>query len=111
MTFDADPLALAYVRQTDLSWPLLLDKDRTLYRGYQMDRGAWWAIYGPASLWHYLTLIIKGQRLQRPGTDWRQLGGDVLIDPSGIVRFHFVSTSPHDRPGVESMLNIVESAK
>ena len=100
-------MALAYVEQTDLSWPLLLDTDRSLYRSYQMDRGSRWAIYGPASLWHYLTLIFQGRRLQRPGTDWRQLGGDVLIDPTGIVRLHFVSTSPHDRPDVDLILNAV----
>ena len=100
-------MAVDYVRQNALPWPLLLDEDRELYNSYQMDRANWWAIYGPASIWHYLQLILRGCRLKRPGTDWRQVGGDVLIDPAGVIQFHFVSTSPHDRPAVESMLAVV----
>ena len=108
VTFDATPIALAYVRQTKLTWPLLLDTTRELYRAYQMERGGWWAIYGPASIWHYLKLIARGRRVQKPGSDWRQVGGDVLIDPQGIVRIHFVSASPHDRPTVDSVLSVVK---
>lgn len=101
-------MALEYVRQTKLPWPLLLDKERNLYRHYGMERASWWAIYGPKSIWHYLSLIFRGRRLQRPGADWRQLGGDVLIDPLGTVQLHFVSESPHDRPSTERLLGIVK---
>lgn len=80
-----------------------------LYRGYQMGRGGWWAIFGPASIWHYLQLLARGRRLHKPGRDWWQFGGDVLIDPRGIVRLHFVSASPHDRPEVDSLLSVVKS--
>ncbi len=100
-------MAVSYVRQTDLPWPLLLDPDRQMYARYQMGRGEWSAIYGPSSIWHYLRLIGGGRRLQRPGSDWRQLGGDVLIDQDGIIRFHFVSAAPHDRPAVEEMLELI----
>jgi peroxiredoxin len=109
VTFDAGPMAEAYVRETALPWPLLRDETRQLYRSYQMDRADWWAIYGPASIWHYLRLLFQGRRLQRPGSDWRQLGGDVLIDPTGVIRLHFVSSSPHDRPTIESILAVMEA--
>lgn len=33
-----------------------------------------------------------------------QRGGDVLIDPAGIVRVHHVGDGPADRPSVESLL-------
>lgn len=111
VTFDANFMAKAYVEQTKLRWPLLLDCDRSQYRAYQMDRATAWSIYGPASVWHYLKLLAQGRRLRWPGSDTRQLGGDVLIDPSGIVKFHFVSTSPHDRPPPESILSIAEAKK
>jgi hypothetical protein len=102
-------MAMSYVEETSLPWPLLLDANRSLYRSYQMDRAGRWAIYGPASIWHYLKLIFQGRRLRRPGSDWRQLGGDILIDPSGIVRLHFVSVSPHDRPTPESILQLIDA--
>lgn len=109
VTFDANFMAQAYVEQTGLVWPLLIDADRSLYRAYGMERGGWWSIYGPSSVWHYLKLIMGGRWLQSPGKDYRQLGGDILIDPDGIVRLHFVSDSPHDRPSVESLLAAIST--
>jgi len=98
ITFDADVMATSYVRQTGLRWPLLIDSEHRTYDAYGMGRGSWWSILGPASIWNYLKLILRGRRVHKPGSDYRQLGGDVLIDPNGIVRFYFASDSPHDRP-------------
>lgn len=98
-------MARAYVEQTKLPWPLLIDPERSLYRAYGMLRTNWWSIYGPASIWHYLQLIFwRGRRIEKPGSDFRQVGGDVLIDPHGEIKLHYVSKSPHDRPTVESIL-------
>ncbi len=107
VTFDDDFMARGYVEQTDLQWPMLLDREVAMYRAYSMDRADLWSIYGPASIWNYLKLISRGRKIEKPGTDLRQLGGDVLIDPAGIVRYHFVSTSPHDRPSPEDIFQHV----
>lgn len=109
VTFDADFMAIAYLNEIGLPWPLLLDSQQSLYRDYGMAQGSWWSLYGVPSIWKYLKLIGSGRWPGRPGKDWSQLGGDVLIDPQGIVRFHYVSTGPHDRPAVESLMAVVES--
>lgn len=109
VAFDNDVMALAYVKETGLVWPMLLDSEQQLYKAYGMERGSWWDLYGPASIWKYLRLIFSGQRPGKPGSDWRQLGGDVLIDPEGIVRLHYVSGDPHDRPPVNAILAIVKN--
>ena len=103
VTFDYGPLAAAYVRETRLEWPLLIDNHRTLYKTYRMERGSWWNIYGPASIWVYLKLLGRGRRLQPLGSDVHQLGGDVLIDPQGVVRVHYIGSGPADRPSMMSM--------
>jgi hypothetical protein len=109
VTFDADFMARAYVEQAQLPWPLLIDSDHSVYEAYGLLRASWWAIYGPASIWEYLKLIIlKRRRVEKPGSDYRQLGGDVLIDPDGTVRFHYLSESPHDRPIIADMLAVSE---
>ena len=109
VTFDADFMARAYVEQTQLPWPLLIDSDHSVYEAYGLLRATWWSILGPASIWEYLKLIIlKGRRVQKSGSDYRQLGGDILIDPDGIVRLHFLSKSPHDRPNIADMLAVSE---
>lgn len=109
VTFEAGPLALAYVRDTELQWPLLVDESRILYSAYGMERGRWWDIFGPAAWWVYAKLLVKGRRIRRPSGDVQQLGGDVLIDPAGIVRLHHVGAGPADRPSVSSILDVVRS--
>ena len=107
ITFEAGPLALAYVKESDMRWPLLVDESRALYSAYGMHRGKWRDILGLSSWWTYAKLLLRGRRLQRSSGDLRQLGGDVLIDPDGIVRVHHVGSGPADRPAVSSLLAVV----
>ncbi len=111
VTFELGPLVQAYVRETGLRWPLLVDESRALYSAYGMDRGQWWDIWGPASWWAYAKLLIQGRRLHRSDGDVNQLGGDVLIDPTGIVRLHHVGSGLADRPSVSSLLELVQNAE
>lgn len=107
VTFDVEFMALAYIKETALKWPLLLDSQQELYQAYGLQRGGWWSLYNPEAIWKYLKLILRGRFPGRPGRDWQQLGGDVIIDPDGIVRLCHVSTGPHDRPEVETMMALV----
>ena len=50
-------MARAYVEQTELPWPLLIDPERSAYDSYGFGRGSAWAIYGPASI---LVRILSG---------------------------------------------------
>lgn len=102
-------MAEAYVKETELNWPLLMDSDRSLYQRYGLSRGSWFAIYGVSSIWKYIKLIAGGRRPGKPGKDWRQLGGDILIDPAGYIRLFHASESPHDRPSPESIFELIES--
>ena len=110
VTFEAGPLAMTYVDESQLSWPLLVDGDRALYEAYGMERGKWWNIWSVSSWWVYASLLLKGRKLRMPTDDTYQLGGDVLIDPQSIVRLHHVGSGPADRPTVESLLKAVDHA-
>lgn len=90
-----------------MRWPLLEDKERSLYAAYGMERLKWWQHYSPVSIAKYVWLTLQGHFPGKPGSDWQQLGGDVLIDPDGIVRFIYRSLTPHDRPKVGRILSIV----
>jgi len=107
VTFDTGALALAYVRDTRLPWPLLVDHDKFLYQAYGMEHGDWWNLYGPPALGVYMKLLGRGRRLKRPGSDVSQLGGDVLIDPEGLVRLHHVGAGPADRPEISTLLDAI----
>ena len=104
VTFELGFLARSYVEETSLSWPLLVDATRETYRAYGMLSASFWDIWGPKTWWAYLKEILKGQRLKKSEGDLSQRGGDVLIDPSGIVALHHVGAGPADRPTVASIL-------
>jgi hypothetical protein len=104
VTFEAAPRAQAYAAETSLAWPILLDHDRALYRRYGMSRGRLADIWGPATLWAYAKELAHGNLPRWSGADPRQLGGDVLIDPEGIVRLHHVGSGPADRPPIAAIL-------
>jgi hypothetical protein len=110
ITFQAGYFERAYVEETGLQWPLLSDESRALYRAYGMERGRLWDIFGPRSIGTYLKLLLGGRRLKAATGDPRQLGGDVLIDPLGVVRLHHVGSGPADRPSVDRLLAVVQSS-
>lgn len=110
VTFQGAAFASAYVRETGVSWPILLDEQLNLYTAYGMERGRWWHVFGPEAWWIYARLLWRGRKLRAPTGDPQQLGGDVLIDPRGIVRLHHVGRGPADRPAVSAILECVRSA-
>ena len=99
-----------YIEQTRMTWPLLVDESRELYRAYGILEAGWLDILGPRVWWAYARLMLKGRRPIWPTGDARQRGGNVIVDPKGIVRFHHVATGPADRPAVRTLLDIVRSA-
>ena len=107
VTFEAGFLARQYIEESGLIWPLLIDENRELYRGYGMLAASFWDIWGPKTWLAYARGIMAGQKLRRSQGDIAQRGGDVLIDPSGMVRLHHVGEGPADRPSVASILDSI----
>lgn len=104
VTFEHDFLARGYVQDTSLAWPLLVDDARETYRSYGMLSASFWDIWGPKTWWVYLREILKGAKLRKSEGDLSQRGGDVLVDPTGIVALHHVGAGPADRPAVGTIL-------
>ena len=107
VTFESDLTSQRYVKGTSLTWPLVIDETRELYRSYGMLLASFWDVWGPKTWWAYLKEIIKGKRAKKTAADIMQRGGDVLIDPDGIVQLHHVGEGPADRPSVEMILQII----
>ena len=108
VTFEDSFLSRSYVEETSLPWPLIIDENRELYRSYGMLSASFWDIWGPRTWLAYLKEIIKGQKLKKSEADIMQRGGDVLIDPNGIIQMHHVGEGPADRPSVEMILKIIK---
>jgi hypothetical protein len=110
VTFENDFLARGYVEDTSLTWPLLVDDTRATFRAYGMLSASFWDIWGPKTWWVYLKEILKGGKLRKSEGDISQRGGDVLIDPAGIVILHHIGSGPADRPPVEKILRKIDPA-
>ena len=108
VTFEANLISRSYVEETALPWPLIIDESRELYRSYGMLAASFWDIWGPKTWLAYLKEIIKGRRLKKSEADISQRGGNVLIDPDGIVQMHHVGSGPADRPSVKIFVKIIK---
>ena len=111
VTFEREFFVRAYIEETKTTWPILIDEDRELYAAYDMERGRASDILGLRSWWTYAKLLLRGRRLRRGEGDIYQLGGDVLVDPDGMVRLHHVGIGPADRPDVPTILDVVRESK
>ena len=104
ITFENDFFARSYVEDTNLTWPLLIDETHRVYQAYGMLKASFMDVWGLKTWGVYLRELYRGQKLVQSKADIYQRGGDVLIDPDGIVRLHHVGQGPADRPAVESVL-------
>ena len=106
LTFEAFPFAVEYVAETGLYWPLMVDVDRELYRAYAMHRARWRDLWGFATMRVYAREALEGRFPRWPRADTGQQGGNVLINPDGIVRYLHVGLGPADRPSVDHLLAV-----
>jgi len=108
VTFEKEPTASAYKCKTGLTWPLLIDAEKKLYSAYGMTKAGFKDIWGYRTWKAYLKEIVQGRLPKKSSGDIYQRGGDILIDPQGIVRLHHVGKGPADRPSVESILTLLK---
>ena len=104
VTFEDPGAADAYREETGVHWPILIDDSRELYDAYGLGRARLHHLIGPTTLVAYAKEALLGQFPSWPVADTTQQGGDVLIDPAGIVRFHHVGAGSGYRPDLEQML-------
>ena len=108
VTFEAGFLARQYVQATGICWPILVDEKKELYNGYGMLKASFFDIWGPKTWLVYCREILKGHWPKKSSGDISQRGGDVLVDPNGIVQHHHVGDGPADRPTIDSFVRILE---
>jgi hypothetical protein len=107
VTFENDFLARCYVEDTALAWPILIDTTREVYKGYGMHSASFWDVWGIKTWLVYSKELLKGVKPQKSEGDIYQRGGDVLVDPGGIVRLHHIGRGPADRPSVGQILRVI----
>ena len=91
----------AYRRELGVDVELYSDPDRAAYRSFGFGRASVARAWLHPRVWaRYAQLVARGRRLQRPGEDTLQLGGDVVTGADGGVRWVYRSAGPEDRPSL-----------
>ena len=95
--------AQAWLEETGAPFTLLLDPDRAAYRAYELEH-SFVRSWGPRVWSRYAQLLLAGRAWRGIQGDSGQLGGDVIVDTNGIIRFAHRSHDPADRPSIRQLL-------
>lgn len=96
---------------SSISYPILRDPDRSMYRAYGLGRGSLLDVWGWAAIRKYVGIIRRGGRsqLERATEDTRQLAGDFVVAPDGTLAWGYWGDGPADRPSVDAVIAAVRS--
>jgi hypothetical protein len=114
ITFADAPLLAAFESELGLEMPLLGDPERLVYAAFGFRRASMARVWlDPRAVAHDLSLRIRGgpSLPSLPAQDTLQLGGDVVLDAEGRVRWVYASRGPEDRPSVEAMISAMLSCR
>ena len=97
--------------QLQLPFPVLSDPERKTYEAYDLGSGSWRRIFSPGTVWAYLKHFALGGRCDHKSSDWKQLGGDFILDTNGFVTFEHHCTAPHNHPQVGQLISLLGMAR
>lgn len=88
---------------------VLSDPERETYRMFGFDRASFRRVWLDPRVWlRYAELLARGRRPRPAQEDPLQLGGDVLTDPAGRVRWIYRSSGPEDRPSLAAVAEEID---
>ena len=96
--------AEAFRKQFSLSFPIICDPEKKLYRIYGLGRSSVSRMVSPSVLLKGLKALSRGHTPSIPQGDVMQLAGVFLIDTAGHIRYAHYSKDPSDNPSIETLL-------
>ena len=104
VTFSTPERLAAYRQHLHLTFDIVADTDRTLYRLLGAERGSTRQVWSAGTIRMYARLIRAGRRLRRPTEDIRQLGADAVVGRSGDLRYLSLPSTPDARPPISDLI-------
>jgi len=111
VTFEAAGRVRDYRQRETIPYPILRDPARAAYRAFGIERRGATSIWRPRTIWYYVKSALRGRFAGSVKADLYQLGGDVLLGPSGAVCWVYRSREPADRPGIETILKEIDDCR
>lgn len=111
VSFGLQDGAELWLQDTKVPFTMLLDSARKVYHAFGLYRSVQ-KVWGVVSMVYYGEAMLTGKPLPKPyenvHDDTQQMGGDFILDKTGVVRFLYPSQTNTDRPSVD---RIVEELK
>jgi len=108
VSFAAPGRLASYQRMHQWPFPILADPERAAYRYFELERLPWHRVFSPSTIKFYAGVLLKGRKIENYGRDdYRQSGGDFIVDRTGKILFAHRSHDPADRPTVQALLAAV----
>ena len=104
VSFEPRDRLFQLTRQLQLPFPVLSDPERDVYFAYSLTQGSLLKIFSPKTIWTYVKHFARLRKYEHAASDWRQLGGDFILDKEGTVLYEFRGQTPSDRPSVASLI-------
>ena len=78
-----------------------------MYEAFGLGKASFFRVWHPRVILKYAQLIRSGMKIPHRdvAADLWQLGGDFVIDGSGIVRYAYSSEGPEARPPVDELVD------
>lgn len=96
----------------DMPFPLLLDRDRSVFRAYGLHRGRLGQIFSPAVAMPFVAANLRKQTRQRGlfGGEFMQMPGTFVVDPAGSLILAHRNRHIADSPSSDQLLAVIDRA-
>ena len=108
--------AAHYCDKAEATFPCLGDPERAGYRSVGFERGTWWSvairdlITNPVES---ISLVAKAdfEAAALPASDPLQLGGLIIVDRDGMLRYRHPAKKPDDLPENAEILRALDEIR
>jgi hypothetical protein len=104
ITFTTPDRLAAYRQHLQLTFDVVTDLDRGLYRLLGAERGSRRQVWSAGTIRMYGRLLLAGRQLRRPTEDIRQLGADAVVGRNGVLRHLTRPSTPDARPPMSDLI-------
>ncbi len=93
-----------FKKEFSLTFPIVCDPQKELYRQYGLGRGGASALASPAVLLRGMRAMTRGYVPGIPRGDVLQMPGVFLISTEGNILYSYYSKDASDHPAIETLL-------
>ena len=99
-------MAAHFREERDVGFALMVDRNKETYKALEMKRGNLWEISGPQNWGRFAKGILTGHGVDlKPKQDPLQMGGAVVVDAGGAVRYAFRAGASSETPEIDDLLD------